>query len=178
VPTVSSLPGSPANGDEVYYQFNRGDGTNAYWHLRYNSGTTYWDFLGGPGIRAFVGTAEATASTTYVSLTTAGPSVTTPLQGDYDLSFGARISATAVGVGANMSYDTGTCPTENGVAPCATDANAIGTGTGWITTGSRTNRETGVAASVTFATKYRDTTGSGSISVDQRWIQIIPIRVK
>ena len=47
-PVVTNLPGSPVDGQEVYYQV----GPNNLWHFRYSAaaGTYKWQFLGGPDI--------------------------------------------------------------------------------------------------------------------------------
>jgi hypothetical protein len=170
VPTVTSLPGSPADGDEVYYQFNRGDGTNAYWHLRYNSSTTYWDYLGGPGIYpSQVATEQTTASTSYTTSGFTSLSTTLPLQGDYDISIGMRYwnsSAAAYGY-MSLSY--------NGSAPVDSDgiANSGSSGIGDVS--EHTFRKTGLGANSVTA-QYKVAGGTGFFS--NRWMYIAPIRVK
>jgi hypothetical protein len=71
--------------DEVYLEVDSTNGIQ--WHLAYESGeTTYkWRYIGGPPMVSEVTTAEATSATTYVALTTAGPSVAIPRSGDYDV---------------------------------------------------------------------------------------------
>lgn len=84
---VTSLPASPVNGEEVAYVADGSIG--ALWHLRWNG--TYWEALGGSPLRVEgVGgrdnsTRETTTSTTATTLTTAGPSITVPLAGIYDI---------------------------------------------------------------------------------------------
>jgi hypothetical protein len=43
---VPSLPGSPVDGQEVYWQVAAG----VLWHMRRNAAANKWDFLGGPPI--------------------------------------------------------------------------------------------------------------------------------
>jgi hypothetical protein len=86
VPTVTSLPSNPSDGDEVYYRINRGDGTYGYWHLRYNASTTYWDFLGGPSLYAV---ASVSHTGSPGAQTAGSPSVSLPLSGEYDVNYGA-----------------------------------------------------------------------------------------
>ena len=93
ITSVTSLPGSPFNEQEVYYA---ADATNGvYWHLRYRSasGSTHkWEALGAVApLTAEVLTSQTTSSATYVDLATAGPTVTVPLAGDYLITFGATL---------------------------------------------------------------------------------------
>jgi len=56
------------------------------WMFRYNSGSSNadkWEFVGGAPARHTVNTSETTASTTYVNLTTTGPTFTIPRAGEY-----------------------------------------------------------------------------------------------
>ena len=104
---VTSLPGSPVDGQEVYYQSTTagtgGGASNsmadvgAVWHLRYRSaasGSYKWEVVGAPPIGHYnVGgrvysTVETTTSTTFVALTTR-TRVTAPLAGDYRVDFTA-----------------------------------------------------------------------------------------
>lgn len=94
VPTrVTSLPGSPVDGQECYYV---ADATNGVlWHLKYNAGSASpykWEFVGGPPLRAAIVTTETFNGTTNVfsDLATPGPSVTLPLAGDYDVLYSAE----------------------------------------------------------------------------------------
>ena len=61
---VSALPGSPFDGQEIYYQNAAMATAGTVWHLRYRSGggTYKWEFLGGPPIIATNGTAGTVSS--------------------------------------------------------------------------------------------------------------------
>lgn len=85
---VTALPGSPADGQEVYFQ---ADATNGiYWHLRYRSGSASaykWEFVGGAPLAV-----ESLAISTVVGavpniwgVQTTQLNVTLPLAGDYDV---------------------------------------------------------------------------------------------
>ena len=112
---VTSLPGSPFDGQEVFYAADAANGV--LWHLRYRaaaSGSYKWEFVGGPPMNAVVLADEGTASGSLTDLTTNGPSITMPLAGDYVFDFGA------------YAYMTGTAPqgviiavSINGGAPAA-----------------------------------------------------------
>ena len=92
---VTSLAGlNIIDGAEVYYVVDAAKGI--IWHLRLNvaSGLPYqWEFVGGPPLYAEVLTSETNAVSTYAGLTTAGPSITVPAAGDYDVEVGAETGA-------------------------------------------------------------------------------------
>ncbi len=173
---VSALPGSPVDGQEVYY---KADATNGViWHLRYNAGSasTYkWEYLGGAPLSSYVATSEGTTSTTYAALPTAGPSITVPNEGDYWIEISARLSRNGSGVNeaGYMSYDIG--------GTGAADVDAIGANftlgsTGVTTTDSRSKLKTAIAASTAITGKYRVTGGNGGF--DERTMRITPVRIK
>jgi hypothetical protein len=92
VQRVTSLPGSPTDGQEVYYVADAANGI--IWHLKYNagaSGSYKWEFLGGGSLRGTVpayATLNGTGLSTFVAWPSgAGPVV--PLAGDYELWTGA-----------------------------------------------------------------------------------------
>lgn len=100
-PLRTTLPGSPVDGQEIYYQ---ADVTNGVvWHLRYRAGaSTYkWECLGGARLRAGVTASNAWTSPAAFAWQNApgGPAVTLPLAGEYELDWnGAAVvtSPTAV----------------------------------------------------------------------------------
>src|SRR4051812_173693 len=49
VSRVTSLPASPTDGQEVYWQVDAGPPT-VVWHMRRNAALAKWEFLGGPPI--------------------------------------------------------------------------------------------------------------------------------
>jgi hypothetical protein len=171
VPTVTSLPASPADGDEVYYRFNRGDGTFAYWHLRYNSSTTYWDYLGGPSMyKADTTNPRSTASNVFQCPGAA--SMTAPLQGDYEVNYGD--DTVTNGVAANnttrLSLAISLTPTGN-----TTVSTLAGAG-GWGAVDAATYRYS-VTAGQTFSVCYR----SDSSQTANWWglyTRVTPTRVK
>jgi hypothetical protein len=99
-PYVTTLPGSPTDGQEIYYGASPTNGV--IWHLRYRSGATgsfKWEFIGGPSLASDLGypaTGEQyTSSGTPGDLSTVGPSLTVPLAGQYDIRWGSRITPTS-----------------------------------------------------------------------------------
>lgn len=87
---VTSLPGSPSDGDECYLKVGSGD-TAVLWHMRYDSGITdsyKWRFLGGGILYAAAATDVNTSSGTYTELGSGTPSVTLPGIGIYEFTHG------------------------------------------------------------------------------------------
>lgn len=106
IPILTALPAAAYTGYEIIYD----TGTSGVrWHLVYDAsdGATYpWLFIGGPPLTARVDTTETTTSATYAALFTAGPSVTTPLAGDYIVRIASNGTSSAVAT-INHSYDLG-----------------------------------------------------------------------
>lgn len=170
---VTSLPANPYDGQEVYYG---ADPTNGViWHLRYRSaasGSYKWEYIGGPPMTAEVLTLESTTSTTFTTLSTAGPTITTPLAGDYVVTIGATANNNSSNAGALMSYAIG------GTSASTDDAietynNSAASDTGCY---FRTRRKTGLAASTALAARYAANVG-GNASFWRRSMSITPIRV-
>lgn len=167
---VTSLPANPYDGQEVYYG---ADPTNGVvWHLRYRSaasGSYKWDFIGGTAMRAAVDTQELTTSTSYTTLSTAGPSITTPLAGDYDVVIGASVQS-ASAQNAFMSYAVG--------GTGAVDADRIGVyGSASVVEANvfGIRRKTAVAASTSIASRYKVSGGTGYFAY--RFMELRPVRV-
>jgi hypothetical protein len=170
-PLVTSLPGSPTDGQECYFL---ADATNGIiWHFRYRvaSGSTYkWEYLGGPELDSLVANNESCAvSGSYINIATIGPQVTVPLAGDYDLSFGARVPSGAATFRAFMSIKLG--------ATAAVDANSAVFGTLGNMDGSiaRQFRALGIAASSALLAQYRSDVAASSFM--NRWLRAKPVRV-
>lgn len=171
---VSALPGSPFDGQEIYYQNAAMATAGVVWHFRYRSGggTYKWEFLGGPALYSEVAVTENINSASYVALTTAGPSVALPLGGDFDVSIGFRPDSVTATSNVFMSYDIG--------ATSAVDADALSSyqaasAQPIANNTMRTRRKTGLTA-VTLTAKYKSTTAS-STAITNRWMSVLPIRV-
>jgi hypothetical protein len=167
-PYVTALPTPPFDGFEVFYA---ADATNGViWHLRYRSGggTYKWEYVGGPPLFAEVTTVESRTNIAYGALATAGPSVTVPLAGEYDVWIGATVTPPA-GVIGLMSYDIG--------ATGAVDADAVRVHGGAAQAScNRSRRKTISAASTALVSKYRETIATGT-SWQDRFMSVRPVRV-
>lgn len=165
----TTFPASPVDGDIHVYPADTTNGV--MWHFMYNSGSASahkWEFIGGSPLYAEVETDEATASTTYAALTTAGPSIALPKAGDWIVEQGChtRSSITAQNF---MGYDIG--------GTGAVDADAVGIHDPLATAvveGYRKRRKQGLTA-VTLTSKYRVTGGTSNFQ--KRWMAVTPIRL-
>lgn len=103
VSIVTALPGSPVDGQEIYYAADAANGV--IWHLRYNanSASAYkWEFLGGAPLISTILTNEFfTADGNFRDATTVGPQIIAPLAGDYDVNAEATVN---VGAAAGQVY--------------------------------------------------------------------------
>jgi hypothetical protein len=164
---LSSLPGSPYDGQEIYYS---ADPTNGViWHFRYRSasGSIYkWERVGGPQLFANVLTAESTASAAYVDLTTVGPSITAPLAGEYEASIHAAMS-TAGSSSGWVSVQFG--------STAAVDDNAAQAPSNIIGSGSRIVKGTVATAGQAIKLVYR-TSGTSTV-FQRRMLSVCPTRV-
>lgn len=174
---VTSLPGSPNDGDLVVFA---GDASNGVeWLLRYNagSGSAYkWEFLGGGAMYFMVSTDESTASASYVDLTTVGPSLTVPLAGDYRIQGGCSTWRSTAGAAQSlMSLKVGAAATSDSDKivwfASAADAGA----TQKSITGQRELRKLGLTAGTVLKMQYKSTSGTAQFL--DRWMAIQPVKV-
>lgn len=169
---VTSPPGSPVDGQVIFYQ---ADATNGIvWQLRYNAGSSSphkWEFVGGMALSSEVDTSETTTSTTFVDLATVGPQITLPLAGDWEFAYGQEGNSSAINGFLVISLNIG--GTEAG-------ADELATGGGSGTAGdyrelARVRRKTGLSASTVVKLQYRTTSGTGTFR--NRWLRATPVRV-
>jgi len=175
---TGTLPGSPYDGQEVYYQ---ADATNGViWHLRYNSGSASaykWEYLGGASMSSSVATQEATASGSDTDLATVGPDVTLPRAGDYEVTFGDRriIIPGAAGFSMFTNLYAGVGTPSTGPL-CSVDAMTPGGTQNFVVRGSTDCMYTATSASTILRLKYRSG-GGFSTSWSDRWIKVTPVRI-
>lgn len=176
VPVLTALPADPFDGDTIDYVANATKGV--VWRLRYRAAATgsyKWEVVGGSALVEEVAAGETTTSTTFAALTTAGPSITVPLAGDYDVEVGSRQYATSNSRNLYHSFDVG------GTGAVDGDGTTFYTGTSYdglatvAPNQTRLRRKTGLAASTALVSKYR-TTG-GTAEFDSRWMRVRPVRV-
>lgn len=173
-PYGTSLPGSPADKDVAILV----DSTTLptyQWTFRWNAGSSNsdkWEFIGGiagyKGIQED-GTLESTASTTYVALTTAGPTFAIPRAGVYDVEIG--YSGGMGGLFGMMSYDIGVTAAID--ADCCRAQNAA-TAT-IVGTFYRVQRK--ALTAVTLTAKYKASAGGSTEAFACRIMRVTPVRV-
>lgn len=172
---VSALPGSPADGQQVFYQDAAMATAGVVWNLRYRAGggTYKWEFVGGNGLSAYVQASQTTASTTYTDLGTVGPSLTVPLAGDYTVDLQTTMRGSSGSQQQFHSYTIG--------GAAADDANALqfrqpDSVINSRVAGSFTQPKTFATANTALVSKYRVDGGAAALFW-QRWLRITPIRV-
>jgi hypothetical protein len=168
---VTALPGSPTDGQQVVLVDSLTAPTY-WWTFRYIAAkaTNKWVFVGGTPATVKVAAAETATSTTYVALTTPGPSFTVPVAGAYTIRQSARVVvASAVNAWA-MSYDIG--------ATGAVDGDAL---QGFLTTANqvlaatRESFQPALAAGTALVSKYKSTAGTPTWS--ERLLTVTPAAV-
>lgn len=98
---VSALPGSPVDGQQIYYLADPANGV--VWHLRYRSasGSLFkWEYIGGGELlgTGSAGATQSTANVTTYTAMTGSPIVTLPLAGDYDITLAGDIDSQSAGL--------------------------------------------------------------------------------
>lgn len=170
--TVTALPTGVDEGFEVNYI---ADSTNGVvWRFKYlptTSGTYPWLFIGGSPLAHYVDTDQnkAGGGAGYADLTTAGPTVTVPLNGDYEYAVsvnGYTAAAATMTFGLNIA---GAAPAAPHLGQIRQDAATQG-GTACFD-----QRLTGLTASNVLKVQY----GANAVGQNFRWrtLKVRPIRV-
>ena len=165
-------PAAPVDGDSYWLtlaaSFDPIGAKAMRWLVTYDATAAMWDVAGAPLYNEVV-TSETTASAAYVALATAGPAITLPRPGDYQVEIG--VLTRDIG-GTNyigrMSYDIG------GVG--AVDADSIEPTIGFGGFQSSRIREKVGLTAVTLTAKYRSD-GVRSPTFQDRYIQVTPMRI-
>lgn len=171
---VTALPGSPFDGQEIYYQ---ADATNGViWHLRYRtaSPSTYkWEYVGGTPLWQYLISVGANFnSTTVADPSIPGPTLTLPLAGDYSLGWGADFQWVSGSSFASVGPVVGTGGT--------TFIDSADTTLNTTNNGQRLDYPayvaTGLAISTALRLKFR--VGSGlTVNIFSRYLAARPVRV-
>ena len=178
---VTTLPSSPVDGQEILFRPPGADGpggtgTGLLWAFRYNAASTNsykWEYIGGaPMYSLSDGTTRQTLSTTYVTLTAPLPSLTLPLDGDYDIAIEASLGVVTPGThDALLSYAfTGA------VAIAASDVWAIESHN-LQASARRAYRHTQRNAGSIVAEQARVTVSGAQLNVQRRALFVTPVRV-
>lgn len=165
---VSSLPASPITWSRIHFQTSAMAAMSppVVWELVYDG--TKWIALGNQPLYANIDTAQATGGTAYADLTTAGPSLSIPVAGDYLIEHGTDMTGSAGGTGGWHSYDIGASVAVDG------DASVTGFGSaGQEFTVTMTRKKT--LAAVTLTSKYKHF--GAAVTMSKRWLKVTPLRL-
>jgi hypothetical protein len=169
----TTFPANPMHGQEYVYLADATNGVQ--WRFKYNADSASsfkWEFVGGAPLFSTVATGEATASGTPVDLATTGPQITIPRAGDYDITFGFRVSESGAGGGNAEARVFVNGTTDTGVVAQEQVTNIVGA----TFTVSRTWIPSTRAASDTVRLKY-SISNTISVTFADRWLVARPIRV-
>lgn len=168
---VEALPSEAEVGNTCTFKVAAG----IYWQLRKTGEETYpWAYVGGPPLYAFIHGNSSRASSTYGDLASgAGPTVTVPLKGEYDILHGARRWTGPNAQDQFCSYVIG--------ETAANDEDAITWYHSGLTVeanyhGTMSRRKTVSSASSAITLKYKTASG-GSAEWAKRWLRVTPLRV-
>ena len=177
---LTALPGSPIDGQVIYYN---ADPTNGVvWQLRYRSASASaykWEFIGGQVLSSTILTRESVPTTnSFTDLTTVGPSITSPLAGDYVITWTAtgENSVTAnnvAGVGISVG---GTDPASYAIGVALLDIGDVLL-TRPYQKFHRIEVKTGISASSVIKHRYRQNQANNQFFFSNRFLSIQPIRV-
>jgi hypothetical protein len=168
--------GALVDGQECYYKPDPTNATgngNVVWHLKYELSSAKWYCIGGaPMIVKQVSADTTTSLNVYADPTpNAGPSVTGPLAGDFDVTYTVSMAHSAVAgfTVANVKV---------GAAAIANDDDSLYTQSataGQQSISTRTIRKTIAAGDVLKVMYYVTPAGTGTVK--RRSIAIMPVRV-
>lgn len=180
IPYVTSLPASPADGQQIFYIADAANGVA--WHLKYRAaeaGSFKWYYVGGAPLQNAIATTGNTSSTSYVDLNGGLPAVTLPLAGDYDFDFTARLinQSTAAPQWVMMAAPKfGAAATSDTDAGMADKSSATGINGEQFTIGRSKLRKTGLAAGAVVKLQFRQT-AANSCDYRDMHIAATPVRV-
>ena len=98
-------PASPQNRDRATLVWNSPTSGWIRWEFEFDANLGGWNFVGGPPAYSEVVAGQTNGATTgaWMDLATLGPDITTPIAGNYVLSYGGRHTAPAAGA-ASMVF--------------------------------------------------------------------------
>lgn len=175
-PLVSTLPGSPADGDTIYFQTTAMAALSVAWTLRYRSGggTHKWEFVGGsPMENGDAGSTQEQFSNTAYVTTTNAPKITAPVAGLYLICYGSEIGYVSGGPGVGSSIVT----VKIGAAAASDDNASVmwGSQANTLVQVGRTIKRT-LAASDEVKQFYKGPAGT-TVGVLRRSVSIVPVAV-
>lgn len=181
-PPLVSTPAALAaletfDGREAYYTAASG----LRWHLRYDTGLDRWDVISGPPLvaRNDGDISTTNAQNTYLDMTDAGPSITLPLNGNYEVYVGCEIEIPVVATDhagfMNFRRSTDAVPLTD-IDSARLQARGAGN-TGAIGTVISPPTVKAYNANDLIEAVYRDGSALNSVTFRKRWMRITPKQV-
>lgn len=181
IPTVTSLPASPYDGQIIDYLADSTLGI--VWRFRYRTASLSsfkWEAVGEQKplrpstARVSTFQSVSAAAGSWGDLATAGPDVTVPLAGDYAVEYGALLQASGLAgqqMLAAVAVGAGTTPT---TWPAEIVNPSAGT---LIASVEATDQLTGLTASQLLRMRYEAVNSNAGAGAANRWLKVRPDRV-
>lgn len=121
---VDTLPSTPADGDEIYFQNSDMETLGAVWHLRYREASTSdykWEFIGGSPLHIYDSAQGNTTNGSFVAI--GSYNMVIPLDGEYTVDMSASLGLDNAGANkyAHMGVGVG-----GGVVPSGASIRRAG----------------------------------------------------
>lgn len=159
------------DGQVFHYTADAANGV--IWTFRYRAASASgnkWEFVGGPPLISRVDTAETRAvAAAYAALATAGPSVTVPLTGDYEIRTGAKVTCLGNPSNGFHSYDIGGAGAVDADAHVTTQLAVL------AVNNSSAMKTKALTAGTALVSKYKAT--ANQVIFEQRYMAVLPVRV-
>jgi len=178
IPTVTTLPLGPTDGDEIYFQTAAMKVDGIKWHLQYDAsapGLYKWIFLGGAELTNYAATGETIANTSNaaVDLTATGAvPVVLPLAGDYHIEGAFTLNPSSGNVQVNIRAYPG-INGSGGVAFTAVQSWIGSAPYGSLLSSGRQRIQALAAGTI----RLRGSTNSNAVVLLTSWLSARPIRV-
>ena len=188
---VTSLPGSPVDGQEVYYQSTTagtgGGPTNtmadvgAVWHLRYRSagGTYKWEFVGGTQTSHQNGGGSTTCAvsfTSYAPSSWISPTVKVPLVGTYNYSLIVNMTGQSSG-SSTINYQNLVASTTGAIIGQAEVCHPYSFFAIYVGGLCGQNSGGNLVAGETLSYQQSSLTAGNAVTVNHVRIELTPVRV-
>lgn len=170
----STLPASPYDGQEIYFQDANMATAGVVWHLRYRSGggTYKWESVGGPPLLARNVTGQSSLAVSSGVATAFSPAVTItlPAAGDYLLRYGAYLGHSGNNQGMSI------VPIATGLSYSGNNRASLSQPTG-TSSGSGSVIGEMIATGISGTLELRYEAGAAGGTANYKWISATPIRV-
>lgn len=174
-PGLGQVPVQVPDGFEVYFVASATNGV--VWRLRYNSGSASsykWEVVGGAPLHLRIDTDETfSGATAWVDATTAGPTITVPLAGDYEYDASANLYSSGQTAAAtfHIGLKLGAAAMGNEIGQSA--PTILGNGC----TVGRSGKLTALAVSTAVKMQYTLQGSGGTPHCRFRDLRLMPVRV-